>query len=355
MMQIKEINKILIIRLSALGDTIHTLPLAYALRKKYPNVQLDWIVEDKASKFVINNPLINKVYELPRKKWKSNKNKFQNIKEFFKIISEIQKENYDVVIDTQQLLKSSLIMGLSKGKRKIALDGGREFSWLFANEIIKTTRKQFDINYHVVKRNLEIANYLECDVSKIKFVIPDFSNEISEEVKSTIKKIDSSKKTILIAPATTWDNKHWITQGWVDVINEFKNDYNIILTASDKEKHITEAIKHQVNDKNIIDLTGKTTLSDLTFIFNHCDLVISPDSGSAHIAWAQGKPKILTLFFATSKNRTAPFGEKYYSISSDIKCSPCMTKKCKNKLLKNECCNKINSKEIINIVKNVLQ
>ena len=51
-----KINKILIIRLSALGDTIHTLPLAYAIKEKYPMVQLDWIVEDKAADFIINNP-----------------------------------------------------------------------------------------------------------------------------------------------------------------------------------------------------------------------------------------------------------------------------------------------------------
>ena len=150
-----NIKKILIIRLSALGDTIHTLPFANALRKKYPNVQLDWIVEDKAEKFILNNPLLNNVYVLERKKWKEM-NFYNVLKEFFLIIKKIRSEQYDIVIDTQQLLKSAILMGLSKGKRKIALDGGREFSWLFANEIIKTNRKQFDIDYHVVKRNLTV-------------------------------------------------------------------------------------------------------------------------------------------------------------------------------------------------------
>ena len=63
-MAANKIKKILIIRLSALGDAIHTLPMANAIRKQYPDAQIDWIVEDKAAEFIINNPLLNNVYVL---------------------------------------------------------------------------------------------------------------------------------------------------------------------------------------------------------------------------------------------------------------------------------------------------
>ena len=349
-----EFKKILIIRLSALGDTIHTLPMAFAIKKEYPDVIIDWIVEDKASEFIINNPIINKVYEIPRKKWKKNNNKINNLIEFIQIIKSIRKEKYDIVTDTQQLFKSGIIMGLSGGKRKITLDGGREFSGIFANEIIKTGRKQFDINYHVVKRNMEFAKYLGCKDLNEKFIIPDFSQNISQEIKDIVGKTDKTKKTIVIAPATTWENKHWTINGWSDVINEFKDTCNIIMTGSEKEKGLIKTILNYVNDSKVIDLSGKTTLKDLTYIYNNCDIVITPDSGSCHTAWAQGHPKILSLFFATSKNRTAPFGEKYISVSSTLSCSPCMKKHCKLTKNKNSCRNDINSKEIINIVKKVL-
>ena len=217
-------KKVLIIRLSALGDTIHTLPLAAALKKQYPSVQLDWVVEDKASIFVLGNPLIDNVYELPRKKWKESKNKLENLKEFFEIIFRIRKQKYDYVLDTQQLFKSSLIMGLSAGKSKVTLNDGREFSWLFANKIINTGRKQFDTQYHVVKRNLEFAKYFGCENLDIEFVIPDLSSKYNHEITYLIDNLDKSKKTIVIAPATTWENKHWTMQGWVDLINEFKHD-----------------------------------------------------------------------------------------------------------------------------------
>lgn len=355
-MKIKNFKKILIIRLSALGDTIHTLPLAHAIKKQYPNIQLDWIVEDKASKFIINNPLINNVYELPKKKWSKNRNKIVNILEFFQIVKKIRKEKYDIVLDTQQLFKSSIIMGLSGAKSKISLDGGREFSRFFANEIIKTGRKPFDINYHVVKRNLEFAKYLGCrDLSPV-FILPDFSKENSINVKNIIKNLDKSKKTVVIAPATTWYNKHWTKKGWQDVINNLKEKYNILITASEKEKELINKILFQVdNNGNIYDLSGMTSLGDLVYIYSNSDMVISPDSGSTHIAWAVGKPYVITLFFATSPNRTAPYGDKYFSLSPNVYCSPCMKRQCQNRLLPLNCIYQIKPEQIINIVNNVLQ
>lgn len=354
-MAANKIKKILIIRLSALGDAIHTLPMANAIRKQYPDAQIDWIVEDKAAEFIINNPLLNNVYVLERKKWRKNPDKTANIKEFFSIIKNIRKEKYDIVIDTQQLLKSSLIMGLSGGKRKIALDGGRELSFIFADEIIKTGRKQFDINYHVVKRNLEIAKYLGCKSLETEFIIPDFSKKYTKEIVRRIDNLDKNKKTIVLAPATTWTNKHWTIEGWQNLINEFKEEYNIILTASEKEKPLIKEIIQNTEHKNIIDLSGQTGLSDLVYIYKNADIVISPDSGSAHIAWAVNKPEIITLFFATSAKRTAPYGEKYYSISANISCSPCMKKRCKLNSNPNKCTRSITSEQIINIVKKVLQ
>ncbi|MCD7879253.1 MAG: glycosyltransferase family 9 protein, partial [Candidatus Gastranaerophilales bacterium] len=263
---------------------------------------------------------------------------------------------YNIVIDTQQLLKSSIIMGLSGGKRKIALDGGREFSFIFANEIIKTHKKQFDVNYHVVNRNLEIAKYLGCQNPAPEFILPDFSKEYSSEIKNITERLDKTKKTITIAPATTWENKHWTVEGWQEVINYYCEKNNIIITASENEKVLTSKILEKISNKSkIIDLTGKTNLADLVYIFKISDLLITPDSGSAHIAWAVNHPKIVTLFFATSPNRNAPFGEKYKFIQSEIECSPCMKKKCRLKTDKIRCKKQIKPIEVINIVNEVLQ
>ena len=344
-------KKILIVRLSALGDTIHTLPLLNALKELYPNSSVDWVVEDKCSAFIRNNPLINNLYVIPKKKWKKRKNKLKNFFDFISVIKHIRKTNYDIIIDVQQLLKSAVFTALSKGKRKIAQEGGREFSTLFSNEIIKTEREIFDINYHVVQRNLDIARYLGWKGTEIKFPLADVNQETKEKADILLKETNPDIPSIILAPATTWSNKHWITENWVDIIKAVSNRANIIITGSNRDRKLSDEIISKSGAK-IIDLTGKTTLKELREVISRADIVISPDSGTAHIAWAVNKPKIITLFFSTSKNRTAPFGENYFSIQAKTPCSPCMKKKCRYKT--EECRNKIDASEIINIVNNIL-
>lgn len=336
--------KILIIRRSALGDTIHTLPLAKSLREKFPNAQIDWIVEDKAEKFITNNPLLDKVYVIHEKTG--------GFAEFKQIIKQIRAQKYDIAIDTQQLLKSGVILGLSGAKRKITLSDGREFSWIFANEIIKTNRKQFDINYHVVKRNLEIAKYLGADEEKIEFTLPNTSENDKNKAKDLLNKIDPNLKSVIISPETTWDNKHWTVDSWRKVIEKLLGKVNLVYTGTSDENGLSGKILQGFD--GIINLSGKTNLFELEEVFKLANLVISVDSGSAHVAWATGVPAIITLFFATSSKRTAPFGEKYFSIQAETPCSPCMKRKCKNKII-NECVPTISPEKVISTVNEILK
>ena len=87
------------------------------------------------------------------------------------------------------------------------------------------------------------------------------------------------------------------------------------------------------DSENCIDLVGKTNLEQLAQVFKSADLVVSPDSGSAHIAWAVERPYVITIFTSTAKNRTGPIGEKCFSFDAQLPCQPCLKKKCK---LKNE-------------------
>ena len=312
-------KKILIIRLSAIGDTIHTLPMISTLKSTYPDCKIGWVVENKAKMFVENNPLIDKCFVVNKKR-----------DNFFKIIKEIRKEKYDYALDPQQLFKSGIILGLCGAKKKITLSGGRELSWLFANKIVKSKTKLFDINYHVVKRNLELCEFLGCNVDKINFPTPKATEESKKKVQELLFK--SNKPLVALAPATTWVNKHLPNDFWVEIADYLENKADIILTGSIKDEKLINYIIENSKNKNLKSLAGETDLIELKEVFSNCDLVITPDSGSAHIAWAAQNPKIISIFTSTSAKRTAPFGdEKYFSYQSLANCSPCMKKKCYNK------------------------
>lgn len=339
-----DFKKILILRLSAIGDTIHTLPLANALKEKYPECQIGWVVEEKAALFIKDNPIVDKCYVLPKKQWKRK----------LAIIKEINNENYDIVLDTQQLLKSAIILPFLNIKRKITLTGGREFSWLFSNEFIKAQKPLFDFNYHVVNRNLEFANHLGISNPQIKFTLKQPKPETQEKVKKLLSKIDLNKSTVTISPATTWENKHWDENCWTEVVKYLKDKTNLVFTGMECDKPLIQRIINAADYNNAIVLAGETNLEELAQVFRQSDVVIAPDSGSAHIAWAVSKPYLLTIFTATAANRNAPFGDKCFTFFPKIDCYPCMKRLCKRKNKKNICRKSINPQDIINTLKNIL-
>ena len=348
-----EIKKILILRLSAIGDTIHTLPLVNALKKTYPDCKIGWVVEDKAELFVKNNPNIDNCYVIPQKIWKKRSFSLQNIKEFFEIINNINKENYDIVFDTQQLLKSSIILPFLNIKRKITLSGGREFSWIFANEIIKSKHALFDPNYHVVKRNLEFAKYIGANDFEIKFLMKNSDEKIKAKISDLLKKIDPKKPTVVLSPATTWKNKHWQESYWSQVLDFLDQKANIIFTGTNADVALIGRIFANSSAKEITILAGQTNLEELAEVFCRADVVISPDSGSAHIAWATSKPYVIALFTATAAGRNAPFGENCTVLTPNLACHPCMKKKCRQKD-KNLCTKSITPEKVIEVLEKIL-
>lgn len=346
-------KRILILRLSAIGDTIHTLPLVNAIKKAYPNSKIGWVVEDKAEQFIKNHPNVDNCYIIPQKIWKTRGISVENFNEFRKIVKQINQDGYDIVFDTQQLLKSAIFLPFLKAGRKVTLTGGRELSWNFANEIIQSTHKLFDPNYHVVKRNLEFAEYIGIKTDEIEFNLPDSSFTVKEKVTDLLKNLDKTKPTVILAPATTWKNKLWAEEHWGKVLDFLDERANIVVTGTNSDIGLIGKIFANTKVKDATILAGQTDLDELTEVFRRADVVISPDSGSAHIAWAVSKPYIISIFTATAAGRNAPFGEKCTALTPNIPCHPCMRKKCEEKD-QYLCSRAIPPEKVIEVLKKVL-
>ena len=138
--------------------------------------------------------------------------------------------------------------------------------------------------------------------------------------------MDKTKPLIGIAPATTWTTKHWNKDNWKFLIQELEKNYTIVFTGTKRDE---ELIKYISEDKHL-SLAGKTNLLELAEFFKRCNLVISLDSGSTHLAWACEKPKIISIFCSTPKGFYAPVGpeNKYIALSGNLSCQPCHKKHC---------------------------
>ena len=314
-------KKALLIRLSALGDVIFNLPLANILQKN--GYELHWITSEKGFDIVNNNPLVDKAILAPVEKWKKQ-NFFKNIVEYFKIISFLRSQKYDIAIDTQLLLKSAIWTAFCGAKRRIVSKSAREFAHLAGNEIIGKLSYAYDT--HATKRYLKFSEHLGFESDEIVAKLPASTQKAIDKIDELMNDVDKSKPIIGIAPATTWSTKHWNKDLWKELIKRLEKDYTIIFTGTKKDAELISYI----SDDRHLSLAGKTNLLELAEFFRRCDLVISLDSGSTHLAWACENPKIISIFCSTPKGFYAPVGseDKYIALSGALPCQPCHKKHC---------------------------
>ena len=322
-------KKVLLVRLSAMGDVIFTIPLANALTSA--GYEVTWLVSEKGYFLVKNNPCVNKVILAPVEKWKKTKNPLKNFFEYLSILKTIRKEKFDIALDTQLILKSLYWMMFCGAKRRIVAKNYREFAILGGNEVIEATRVGNEP--HAVKGYLKYAKYLGINTDEIKVTLPETSNEAKTKVTELLKPLNN-KPFILVAPATTWVTKHWNKDNWKKLLTELEKDYSIVLTGTENDKELLSYINN-----NYINLCGATNLEELQELLSRAELVISMDSGTTHLAWAVQKPKIVSVFCSTPETLYAPLGSenKYISLSAKDICKPCHKRKCPKGT--NECTN----------------
>ncbi|MBF0121028.1 MAG: lipopolysaccharide heptosyltransferase I [Desulfobacterales bacterium] len=319
---------ILIVKLSAIGDVIHTLPALNAIRKKYPNAHITWLVEEAAYPLIYGHPSIDRILLSKRKRWIKEK----NIKEIYKFIKKLRDTKYDIIIDFQAHLKGAALILLAKGVRKIGYDKGMEHdehSYIFLNERVKPV----SMENHAIIRNLMLLEAIGIDSYEIEYNLPIPDN-----------KINKSNPIIAINPIAKWDTKLWDNIKFACLADRLIEKYNadIIFTGGPEDhKEVNDIMRYMKKDK-AHNFSGKTTLKTLAYLYKNADIVISTDTGPMHIAAAVNTP-VVAIFGPTAPWRTGPYGKINRVVRAETKCSPCFKRKCNTK----ECMAKITVEQVL--------
>ncbi len=151
--------QILFIKLSAIGDVVQTLPALEAVKKQYPGSEITWVVEEAAADILVGHPAISRVLVSRRKTWIKMLGNLltaaDGLRRIARFLRELRSVQYDIAVDFQGLMKSGVLIGLARARRKIGFDRTRELSYLFLNE-----RLHYDIEKHALERYLDVARYL---------------------------------------------------------------------------------------------------------------------------------------------------------------------------------------------------
>ena len=316
---------ILIVKLSAIGDVIHTLPALSAVRKHYPDAHITWVVEEASADLIMDHPYLDQVIISHRKQWidylKHGKIG-RTIHEIRSFMRDLRSRPYDLVIDFHGLFKSAVVVSLSSGKRKLGYDSMQELSGLFLNEKIPE-----DMNKHAVDRYLDFLRYLNADVSEPDFMIPvREDNKVHVDELLRANAIEKKDQFIAVSPTALWKTKLWQDEKFARLCDRIREELNIrvVLTGNNRE----DLVRIQSMMKTpAVNLGAETTLRDLAYLFQLSSLLITTDSGPMHIAAAVGTP-VIALFGPTDPSRTGPYGKGHTVIRKDLPCSPCFLKKC---------------------------
>jgi len=319
--------KILIIKLSAIGDVVQTLPALEAIKKLYPDSAITWIVEEAAAGILEDHPLIDELLVSRRKTWlRMLKNPFtliQGLAHIIRFLRKLRSSRYDIAIDFQGLLKSGMLIGLARATRKIGFDRTRELSYLFLNERLPA----YNIEKHALERYLDVARYLGSKEPSSACTLPIERERL--RMKQRIAAIQQQERPLVaMNPVARWKTKLWPEQNFVELADRLVKEKNavVVFTGSPDDRSVNDRIVSMMKE-TAVNWAGETTLKELAALASLADLFITTDTGPMHLAAAAGT-KVLALFGPTAPWRTGPYGPLHSVVRTGLGCSPCFQRAC---------------------------
>ncbi len=319
--------KVLIVKLSSLGDCIHTLPSLYAIRKGFEkagkSITIDWLVEEASAPILEGNSMIDELIVVKKRGWTKN---FSQSRQTAK---RLVAKRYDAVLDFQGLMKSAVWVSRAKGARRIGFSNAREMSTVFYSEKVKV----YDPEMHAVDRYLLLAKHLLSSITKDigKVVFPlDIDEKTEAEMESLLDSvgIGPNMPFVAVAPRARWKTKLWPVKNFAELSRDLYRMYNfkVVLVGSPNDYDYLESIKTRAG-RDTVNLAGKTSLKELICILRRSSAIVTVDSGPMHLAVAAGC-RVVALFGPTAPGRTGPYGEGHTILRTGIDCSPCFKREC---------------------------
>ncbi|MBN2144713.1 MAG: glycosyltransferase family 9 protein [Candidatus Aureabacteria bacterium] len=313
--------KILIIKLSSLGDVIHTLPVISAIKRFNPDAQITWLVNLAYVPLIRCVKGVDEVIpfdrETWRESWKNPKRLFLNFKNLASLIQQLRRNLFDLVLDLQCLFRSGFFSWTSASGQRWGLDNAREFSRLFYTRMIPVKKKHF----HAVDQNMEMVKALFPGKSSYPVSFEwNFSDGIRQSVSRKLEKKGLQGDFCILAPEARWATKQWPYFLELAKLIVEKTRYGVVLIGS---KHILIPS----GQKKIVSLSGETSLCELAELISRSRFLVSNDSGPMHLAVAAAVP-VIALMGPTRPDKTGPYRNAHVVQKKEMPCVPCLKRTC---------------------------
>lgn len=299
---VKPSPRILISRLSAVGDCVQTLPVLCALREYFPDAYIAWAVQPAAAQLIEGHPCLNQLIVV-RRHW------LKSLRAVWCLRRQLRKLKFDITIDPQGLTESAMIARLSKAKQRIGFTRGqaREMAPWLNNHLIKPTTT------HVVDRYLELLRPLGVYAPKVRF---DLREDEKAHSMAAAFQHDAGLEHgfVAINPGAGWDSRLWPVGRFGEVawfLGKKHGLTSVVLWAGQREQLWAQQIVASSGGHAIV--APKTNLLELAAVLRVARLCVGSDTGPLHLAAAVGTPSV-GLHGPTRPEDSGPYGPEHIAL-----------------------------------------
>jgi heptosyltransferase I len=336
----RDFQRILLIKLSAVGDVVHTIPLLNKLRQRYPKARIDWLVTPPIAELLTPNPAITNVIEFHRDEWSAPWRAAPFVSAA-RLIAMLRAVQYDLVLDLQGQLRSGVFaftsgapvrIGFDKPRaglwqasprklpddaRRHAWQGAREGSWLAYTHYVDLPT----LDMHPVERYLRFGALLGLDNKPADFSFP-IPPEATTRIEGLLDYYEiANARLVVMAPGTNWETKQWRSEAFAEVARHFLDKkFAVVLIGSGRDHAVCAEVAALA--PGAVNLAGETTLPELAALVRRGAICISNDSGPMHLAVALDRP-VVSVFGPTDPIWAGPYRRGDAVLRADLPCSPC--------------------------------
>ena len=309
---------ILIVRLGALGDIVHALPVAAALRARFGDARIDWVVDERHRELLDLVPVVDRRVVL-RTRSASLRRRVMDLRRT------LARESYDITIDLQGLLKSAVVARLSRARRILGFRPPhlRER----AARLFYTETHDPGDTAHVIEKNLTLAASLGADVSRIRFPLAVPASAALDAVRARRSAVGETLFVVL-NPGAAWPNKRWPPDRYGAVAHWLRRERGLssVVTWGPGDEAMAAAVVD--GSAGAAELAPATSISDLVAIVRDATLMVSGDTGPVHLAAAVGTP-IVGIYGPTDAARNGPWSVGDVTVSRFTECSCHHQRRCR--------------------------
>jgi heptosyltransferase-1 len=312
--------RLLVVRLGAMGDILHALPAVTALRKAHPTWKIGWAVEPRWRSLLTAEstdtplgdhrsparPVVDQIHLVPSKAWARKPFRRETREGLRELWTELQKADYDAVLDLQGAIRSAVAARLSSCQRVI----GNAHPWETPARWLYSERVE-TVGEHVIEQNIELACAVAGDLLTPAIPLLPVNAEAEawcDELAELRSASETGKPVVLIHPGGGWGAKRWPAERYGAVVEEFARRGAVVLVnAGPGEQALAASVLAAANGYGTV---VECSLDQLIALTRRVSLVIGGDTGPVHLACAVGKP-VVGIYGPTDPKRNGPYGKRF--------------------------------------------